>query len=709
VQYLERMALPSLLDGLPEILSAVSADLHGQLRGATDPTSGGATATSMAASLGGLVAAGDAAGLTRLRLLVVKSANEATITAVRPDEFLCVALSPSKGSARAEKALQEWAAADDGRGGRAATPAPAPASVPTPSAKPTSSPTRTPIPAAAPTPTVTAPRNPSHDAWAEFRRTLVRGLLTDAAAQRRDLAAASGDGRPGAEPLPARELDQTIQLLVQGIGSVLAGDGLGGARTLEPLLGGAQPNLSCRWLALFWSARAALRSGDSTAARGHVKQALVVAKSLDLEALAASHWIAAEVLAHDGDAARALAFLAHARNGFQRLDDRWGVGQAWLAEARVLAATGREDGAAEAARQAWASDPSWEEPPVFLARRALAGGDLDGAQDMLRSAEGPATDRVRALVEAMREQVVGAAEASEFLRVSDAPPSAGSIRALERIAGVAPRFLQAREALAWMLLKTGRYAEASTLFRGLLARPLAAGDRASVMLGLGCIAHAQQTGKSADARLQATVAAAGTPPAPEPMTAGETPPPLPLPGRSSQFVTTSAVFSGQLGVFALPDVVEFVRSARRTGLLVCSAPRGIATVHFRDGRITGATSPSTPSLRELLLRARKISTVALGALAGGRPADEPDHVLAELLVAEGAIDAAAAEDALRRQAVATLTEVLGWKAGEFAFSREGEDEPGSAAVEVDAQEVLLDVLRRMDEAKRDLSGAAAQR
>jgi tetratricopeptide (TPR) repeat protein len=740
-----------LLDGLPDVLGALTADLHGQLRAATSPGMAGRNAAAAAASLDCFVAAGSAAGLTRLRFLCVKGGDEATITAMRSDELL-LAVAPSKGgTTQVEKALLAWASSDgaDGAtspaagssGPRAVPPPPAASTVASDAARagsPAATPPRgaaaspprvtplsadrarpmpTPTPTPAPAPAAATCGPTRLDPWADLRRTLVRGLLTEAAARRRDLDDSSAaTGRPGAEPVAAAELDRAMQLLLQGIGSVLAGDGLGGARTLEPLAGDAQPNLSLRWLALHWSGRAALMSGDSAAARRHLKLALTLAKSLGLEALSATQWIAAEVLAHDGDSARALGFLAQARGGFQRLGNRWGHAQAWLAEARVLVSLGRDDEGVEAARQAWAAEPSWDEPPVFLARRALARNDLDEAEEMLRSAGGPAAERVRSLVDAMREQIVSAADAGEFLRESDGPPSARAIRTLERIANVSPRFLQAREALAWMLLKTGRYAEASVLFRGLLAQQLTPADRASVMLGLGCIAHAQHTGKSPDVRLHAAVAAAGATPTPAPGVAAATPPlpPIPasaLPGRSSQIASSSAVFSGQLSVFPLPDVVEFVRSARRTGLLVCSSASGMAAVHFKDGRITGTASPGTPRLGELLVGARKISNVALRAVTSARRADEPDHLLGEELIREGVVDAAAVEEALRRQAEATLLEIVRWRDGEFAFNREGDGEAASAghAVEFDAQDVLLNVIRQMDEDGRSRSGSAVQR
>jgi hypothetical protein len=134
----------------------------------------------------------------------------------------------------------------------------------------------------------------------------------------------------------------------------------------------------------------------------------------------------------------------------------------------------------------------------------------------------------------------------------------------------------------------------------------------------------------------------------------------------------------------------------------------MAAVHFRRGRIASAGSAATPRLGDLLVSARKLSPVALRAAAAARPADAADHLLADELVREGIVDAAAVEEALRRQAEATLLEILGWPDGEFAFNRDADDDAAEAhAVELDAQEVLLNVVRRLDEDGRAGPAAAA--
>ena len=325
-------------------------------------------------------------------------------------------------------------------------------------------------------------------------------------------------------------------MLVEGIGSVLAGDGAGGGRILEPLGEASQSNLSFRWLALLWIARADLRSGALPAARAHVQEALTAARQLDIAARALSQWIAADVLAQDGDSTRAIAWLSESRSRFEKTGDRWGMGQTWLSEARVLTSAGRDDEAAEAARRAAALLPDSEEAPLALATQ-----------------------------------------------------------------------------------------------------------------GAG------------------------------------------------------AVFSGQLGSLALPDLLEFLRSGKRTGLLICSSASGKGALRFRDGLITGAASPSTPGVGELLVRARKVTPEALEALSATLGPDRHDPRLGERFVRDGLTDAPSVRKALEQLIGLAVRELMHWTEGEFTFNRETQltpDSPG-LAVALDPQGLLLNFFKELDEASRD--------
>jgi hypothetical protein len=542
-----------------------------------------------------------------------------------------------------------------------------------------------------------------------LRRTLGRGQLNEAAALRYELPAAGNASRAGCEPLSREGCERAIQVLLEGIGSVMAGDGVGGAKILKELAGEEQPNLSVRWLALQWSARATVKSGAIPAARAHVQAALTLARQLDVEARAISQWTAAEVLAHDNDSTRALAWLAESRSRFERAADRWGVGQTWLTEARILSTLERYGAASEAAKNAAAHLPASDEPPVLLARLALLREEIEAAESLVAPVRTQAAEKVRALVAAIREGAVTRADAAEYLREHDAAPSQRSLKALARIASAAPGFPQAREALAWMLLRVGKYEDAGSMFRALLSQPLSAADRASVMLGLGCVANA---GKAA-APARAVVAAAAAPPPPAAGAPAQVPTPavsgvLPRSGSSSA-APPDAVFSGQLSSFAVPDLLEFLRSGRRTGLLVCSGPGGIGALRFREGRISAAASPATPGLAESLQAASKVSPEVLQALSAAGGPDQPDDVLADRIVRGGHADEASVQEVLEHQVWAAVRELVQWTDGEFAFNREEEGDPSVSRLEIsiDPQAVLLDVFRQRDEESREFPAPPA--
>src|SRR6266568_2693056 len=98
-------------------------------------------------------------------------------------------------------------------------------------------------------------------------------------------------------------------------------------------------------------------------------------------------------------------------------------------------------------------------------------------------------------------------------------------------------------------------------------------------------------------------------PAPAPPTAPvvrrATPPPLPAGPVPVAITGPTAAFSGHLSVFSLPELLEFLRTARRSGLLVCRSAAGSATDGSRQaGPRARLTSPSSWSGRARSRRRR---------------------------------------------------------------------------------------------------------
>lgn len=445
-----------------------------------------------------------------------------------------------------------------------------------------------------------------------------------------------------------------------------------------------------------------MKCGALLEAGAAAKQAVALAKQLDDEALALTQLAIGDLLAHTKDRERALAWVNEARAFFERTKDAWGLGQACLAQARVLVQLDRESEAAEMARQAAAKEPRWDEPALFLSERALHRTDLTAAEHLLHPFQTHGADRVRVLIEALRQGLIGQADASEYLRESSAPASANSVRVLERIARAAPRFPQAKVALAWMLLNQGRYPEGAHLFRALMPLELAPADRFSVMQGLDAIANADKAGLTQGASALPTVT-----PAASDSSAGSSA--IPLPGGTLGSSSGKA-FSGDLSDFSLPDLLEFLRNGRRSGLLVFTSQKGIGSLHFSEGRVTSATSPATPPIGQVLVESQQLAKDVLDAAAGALGSAPDDPLICDHLLREGLVESAALQVALEKQLGVTLHEVLQWKDGEFTFDRDGETGAAKlgSVVSVDVQGPLMRVFQEMDEAARD-TGTASTR
>lgn len=132
------MTLPRF-DRSSGVSGAILADQRGRvLAHATSPELARAGAIAAMTAVRALAAAGEVVGFSRLEVLVVKSAREATATALRGDQLLVAALDPARPAAPAEKALDGWALSPGAVAGRAPRPARPPGTPPLPRAVATS-------------------------------------------------------------------------------------------------------------------------------------------------------------------------------------------------------------------------------------------------------------------------------------------------------------------------------------------------------------------------------------------------------------------------------------------------------------------------------------------------------------------------------------------------------------------------------------------
>lgn len=170
-----------------------------------------------------------------------------------------------------------------------------------------------------------------------------------------------------------------------------------------------------------------------------------------------------------------------------------------------------------------------------------------------------------------------------------------------------------------------------------------------------------------------------------------------------------AVFTGDLQLFAVPDLLEFLKSSRRTGTLVITTPTGIGAVHMKRGMITGAAAPDGKNVGDLLIESGAITAEQLKAAAEHQKAASPDKLLGSIMIELGLINAETLQRVLITQIKQSVFHMVSWTAGRFAFEpdkREQVDDVSDVGVALDTQAVLLDVLRELDEQNRDSAGGS---
>jgi hypothetical protein len=150
-------------------------------------------------------------------------------------------------------------------------------------------------------------------------------------------------------------------------------------------------------------------------------------------------------------------------------------------------------------------------------------------------------------------------------------------------------------------------------------------------------------------------------------------------------------FRGRLSALSIADLLEFLRSLNRSGLLTITADGISVGLSLRQGRVIHATSNrGADRLTDLLLRwgmidpercARTMDLVAAGQRIG------------KALVASGALTPRTLVEARRRQVHRIALSVFEWDRGEFSFVEGVEPDPEAILVELEIAQILVEGIR----------------
>jgi len=258
---------------------------------------------------------------------------------------------------------------------------------------------------------------------------------------------------------------------------------------------------------------------------------------------------------------------------------------------------------------------------------------------------------------------------------------------LVTIQGVRARRVIALQRGAIVAIELGpkrQIAEVERLLRGCDWAPAEEGPPAPVVL------HTSTATATATASVTETVPAAPT------AQAVPTSPAQPPPERNT-------VFAGDLQLFCVPDILEFLRTGQRTGTLTFRSAASYGVVKLRRGRIASALSPRVGGIGDYLVRFGELHPATLREVTGATDsATPPDAVVARLLLERGLVTDEDLRAALLARVCDAIGELVTWFDGRFAFDPSSPVEPllPGLDLDVDSQPLLLNIFREQDESSR---------
>ncbi len=164
-------------------------------------------------------------------------------------------------------------------------------------------------------------------------------------------------------------------------------------------------------------------------------------------------------------------------------------------------------------------------------------------------------------------------------------------------------------------------------------------------------------------------------------------------------------FTGDLEHLPLADIIQLVHTTRKSGIFSIKADRGESKIVFRNGYIVNANHiDNRVRIGSVLVKTGAITVDDLKQAMGAMKQAGKDHLpLLATLVQMGLLKREDAVRGLKKLVEMTIVELMSWTKGTFTFDTDAVivSTDGDQDLEVDAQMVLMDAMRILDERERD--------
>ncbi len=158
----------------------------------------------------------------------------------------------------------------------------------------------------------------------------------------------------------------------------------------------------------------------------------------------------------------------------------------------------------------------------------------------------------------------------------------------------------------------------------------------------------------------------------------------------------SLSLQGSLDSFKLPEVLNFLNTAAKTGMLTLTLAEREAFVFFRLGAVVyAASNHESLHLGQILVRRKKISSAQAAEIddlmlrSGGRFGD--------IALQNGIVNQAQLDEFLKIQVAEVIYDAFLWKGGEFAFFDGIDLPPNAVTISIDLPNLIMEGARRIEE------------
>lgn len=163
---------------------------------------------------------------------------------------------------------------------------------------------------------------------------------------------------------------------------------------------------------------------------------------------------------------------------------------------------------------------------------------------------------------------------------------------------------------------------------------------------------------------------------------------------------TNNSITGDVQLFPLTNLLEFLRMQTKSGTLTVATPLGIGVLELQEGRLVSASSPHAKRLGQMLLEEKLLTREqfdrALFEQTSAAADTGSSAYFGAIVLAHDWMSKERLGEVVLDQIMTALNEILSWEQGTFSFQTH-EGRTTQAPLTFDLQYTILELFRRRDE------------